>query len=203
MQWIRGFVPVWVVLAACGSSSSGGQPNAPDPPSTREPEPARTTLCEAQGVGNLTGVSLTLRSAKCIYHSGEPASFRAELVVNDNVPTIEVPLSTPCGVCVAHTVDATTFFSMTIGGTSTSGKPQRWCNCDSGCCAGEPASSIRPTAVSKTIELEWSGRTWNGASDTGEKEGAPFEPGHYRVHAAFNGFEQGKVEADLEIEIIP
>jgi uncharacterized membrane protein HdeD (DUF308 family) len=42
-----------------------------------------------------------------------------------------------------------------------------------------------------------------GASDTGQTEGPPFEPGRYRVHAAFNGFEQGKVEADLGIEIIP
>jgi hypothetical protein len=218
-------VPSLVILVvsgmACGSSRISPQADAgaadagakgpppdetsypgPQHPEDSVPPPPLGPLCEAKGTGNLTGVALTIRSSKCTYYTGEHATFHIELVVDDTVPTIHVPQSLPCGVCFEHSTDPKSFFFTSISGKSTSGKYQSYCLCDNGCCAGEEAAAIKPNAIHKTIDLEWSGNTYSGPSDTGQKEGFPFLPGRYHVYAEFNGFDQGRIDADLPIDII-
>jgi hypothetical protein len=207
-------VPGLMALAfgACGSKEQWFSYNPGRDAGTHDPqdeEPPRTPVvpasgspCEAHGAGTLPGVTLTLRSAKCTYRVDELITFHIDMVVDDTVPTIDVPTS-KFYQCIQHTADPTTFLTFVIDGKSAAGNAQRFCYCDLGLCPDEPAASIKPSAVTTTIDQPWSGHNYGGPSDTDEPLGPGFEPGHYVVHTVFDGYRQGKVQVDLPIEIVP
>lgn len=151
--------------------------------------------CEVSGDG--PGVKITIRSDSCAYDRGDPAVFRYEITTTEEVPEITVQASQGCGSCRKATPEHTSWTSWQISGTSSDGQSQRYCRCDTGCCAPDEAAVVKPRATTSTGTIEWSGRTWGGPSDTGQKEGDFFAPGRYEVVVQFAGL----ATARLPIEI--
>jgi hypothetical protein len=90
----------------------------------------------------------------------------------------------------------------TIAGSSPAGEAQQYCLCDGGCCAPTPERTVRPDVATALATIDWSGRTWNGPSDTNQPQGDYFLPGRYAVSVTFFGFASGEVHAELPIEVI-
>lgn len=184
-----------VALAGCSSDANGGGGGGGGgnfPP------------CSVTDVtGSIPGVKISIQSDRCTYHVGEPAVFTYQVTTDAAVPTIEITASMGCGDCSQPSEDPMSFVSFLISGTSTGGDPQQYCLCDVGCCAPDMAQMIQPKAATASGTIKWSGRNWQGPSDTGNKEGEPFAPGSYGVDVTFNGRAQGSVEATLPITIIP
>jgi hypothetical protein len=179
-------------LAGCGSSVDGG------------PDPIQADPCSILDVqGTIAGVSISISSSRCIYRVGEAAEFTYEVETTATVPPIEIVASPGCGSCSQPGEDPLSFVSYRIGGVSSGGDPQNYCLCDTGCCAPDQAASIQVLASTKSATISWSGRNWNGPSDTGNPQGAFFKPGHYGVDVTFDGRAQGSVTATLPIEIVP
>jgi hypothetical protein len=156
--------------------------------------------CSVEGVtGSVPGVSISIRSDKCVYRVGEPAKFTYEVTTDSRLPPIVIAASQSCGSCRSAADDPLAFTSYDIDGIAN-GMRQLYCLCDVGCCAPDRAQTITITPATKTGVIEWSGRNWQGPSDTGNQEGAFFPPGSYGVHVSFSG---GELIATLPIEIVP
>ncbi|WP_437656063.1 hypothetical protein [Sorangium sp. So ce1182] len=176
----------------CAEGSGGGCGEPPDEP------------CEVRDVeGTIPGVKITIESSRCVYHEGEPAEFVYTVTTDSSVPPIDVAASTGCGRCVEPTSDPLSFVSYKISGSSSQGEPQRYCLCDVGCCPPDESATVQVDATTVTQSILWSGRQWNGPSDTNNPEGDFFAPGSYEVEVTFDGKEQGVVTAKLGIEIYP
>jgi hypothetical protein len=77
-----------------------------------------------------------------------------------------------------------------IVGYTISGGGQRYCLCDQGLCA--PRAFMTSAAAGNYYhQIAWDGRNWNGPSDTGNAEGAPFPPGTYTVTLTATGTVDG------------
>jgi hypothetical protein len=190
-------IAVLIGCLGCGSSSmpsEGGDAyvqTLPDAP------------CSVDNVtGTLPGVSITISSERCVYRRGERATFSYRVAADANVPAIEVPETSSCS-CAYRTPALETWVAYSIGGMSAAGERQIYCLCDTGCCAPRGATTVQPSVGMLDRKIEWSGRTWNGPSDTGNPEGDFFRPGRYSVSVNFTGYGQGNVLAELPIEIIP
>lgn len=199
-------VVVGVALAAgcnrtvgTAADAPGGDSEAVDPYTQTLPDGP----CAVEGVtGTLPGVTLAIRSASCVYKRGTPATFTYE-VTTAGVPPITLPQNTGgCSDCGVYTTDPLSFTRYSLGGTSAGGENQQWCLCDQGCCFGTNGQQVQVDATTKTYTINWSGREWDGPSDTGNPEGELFLPGRYNVFVTFKGFDEGNVQATLPIEII-
>ncbi|AUX27293.1 hypothetical protein SOCEGT47_078770 [Sorangium cellulosum] len=152
--------------------------------------------------GTIPGVKLSITSSRCVYFMGEHAEFVYEVTTDASVPPIDIAASTGCGRCTKPSSDPLSFVSYQISGTSVDGEPQRYCLCDVGCCAPDEATTVEVDATVATDTIRWSGRQWDGPSDTGNPEGAAFAPGSYDVVVTFDGGAQGSVTAKLGIQIV-
>jgi hypothetical protein len=182
-------VAAWI--AGCSSTTSGTDPIQADP-------------CSVLDVpGTIAGVTISISSSRCIYRVGEAAEFTYEVKTTAGVPPIEMTASPGCGSCTDPGENPLSFTSYNIGGVSSGGAPQNYCVCDTGCCAPDQAATIQVLASTESAKISWSGRNWNGPSDTSNPQGEFFEPGNYGVNVTFNGRAQGSVTATLPIEIVP
>lgn len=195
------------LLLLVGCSRTVGIAADAGPDSDNAP-PYQQTLpdgpCALENVtGTIPGVSLTVRSSSCVFKRGTSATFTYEVTTTGATPAITIPDSGGgCSSCRGYTTDPITFTGWIIDGTSAGGTNQQYCICDVGCCAPTQAQTVQVTATTSTKSIDWSGKTWDGPSDTGNPMGAFFLPGRYTVHISFAGFDQGHVSADLPIEII-
>ncbi len=87
------------------------------------------------------------------------------------------------------------------------GDSQAYCKCDTGLCQGT-TQTVTLKAGTYPGEFEWHGRNWEGPSDTGNPEGAPFPAGKYTLtvrakgEAKIYGVKQDfEVSATFTIEI--
>ncbi len=185
------------ILGGCG----GTAPPASQPPYEQT---LPSGPCAVEGItGAVPGVTLAIRSDDCVYEVGRPARFSYEIAIDAAVPPIDIPAASGCGSCTTHTTDPRSWIRWRIDGTSIEGDDQTYCLCDVGCCPAEPAATIQPEVGVVSDVIEWSGRTWQGPSDTGQPEGAFFALGLYQVRVTFFGFARGSVTAELPIEVIP
>ncbi|MGK3976152.1 hypothetical protein WMF38_31155 [Sorangium sp. So ce118] len=178
----------------CGEGSGGGCGLPPDQP------------CEVRDVeGTIPGVKITIESSRCAYREGEPAEFVYTVTTDASVPPIDIAASTGCGRCVEPSADPLSFVSYKISGLTWAAdpQPQLYCLCDVGCCPPDESATVQVDATTATQTIHWSGRQWNGPSDTSNPEGDFFAPGSYEVEVTFDGKEQGVVTAKLGIEIYP
>ncbi|XYH97554.1 hypothetical protein ACMHYB_59000 [Sorangium sp. So ce1128] len=179
----------------CGGCGSGGGCGFPpdEPCAVRDVE------------GTIPGVKISIESSRCAYHEGEPAEFIYTVTTDSSVPPIDIAASTGCGRCVEPSADPLSFVSYKISGLTWAAdpQPQLYCLCDVGCCAPDEAATVQVDATTATQTIRWSGRQWNGPSDTSNPEGDFFAPGSYEVEVTFDGKEQGVVTAKLGIEIYP
>ncbi|WP_437689053.1 hypothetical protein [Sorangium sp. So ce176] len=186
-----------------GSASDGGGGSASDGGGGSGGSPFDERCAVRDIEGTIPGVKISIASSRCVYHVGEAAEFLYKVVTDSSVPPISIAESTGCGRCVEPSSDPLSFVSYKITGTSSAGQPQQYCLCDVGCCAPDEAETVQVDATTATQTIRWSGRQWNGPSDTSNPEGEPFAPGNYLVEVTFDGQAQGIVTATLGIEIIP
>jgi hypothetical protein len=152
--------------------------------------------------GTLPGVTISIVAPSCVYHRGQAATFEYEVIVDASAPAIDVPETGSCD-CSSYSVQLASWTHWEIGGTSAGGENQRYCLCDTGCCAPQAAKTVTPEVGTSVREIEWSGRVWDGPSDTGNPQGDPFAVGMYAVSVDLYAFDRGRVTATLPIEVIP
>jgi hypothetical protein len=171
-----------VIAAAVSAVAIACTSSVTDPSSSDSPQ-AHGGPCEASAEGE--GVKITIRSASCDYDRGAHATFEYEITTTDALAPITVAAGTSCGSCRKYSTQIAPWASWRIGGTSKDGTGVVYCLCDTGCCAPDTGGTydVAPATFEDTIE--WSGRSWAGPSDTGEKEGAFFPPGRYDVEVSF------------------
>jgi hypothetical protein len=170
---------VSAVAIACTSSATDPSPGAHGEP------------CEVTAAGE--GVKITIRSASCDYDQGASAKFEYEITTTDALQPMVVAAGTSCGSCRTFSTEIAPWTSWRIDGTSTAGVSEVYCRCDTGCCSPDRAGTydVEPATLKDTIA--WSGRSWAGPSDTGEKEGAFFGPGRYDVEVGFGSVATAKL----------
>jgi hypothetical protein len=194
-------------LLACsgeGKQSSSGGCVGMECENENEPAPVEAKACSVLDVkGTIPGVSLSITSKKCVYHVGEAAEFTYEVKTDASVPPIVTEPGEGCGECSKPSEDPLSFVRYSIGGASPDGAQQRYCLCDVGCCAPAAAATTQLPATTASKAIQWTGRNWNGPSDTNNPEGDFFQPGKYGVEVTFSGSAQGSVTATLPIEIVP
>lgn len=195
-----------LAIAGCAGNApvggDGGHTHRDAPPSYMQTLPDGP--CAVEGVtGTLPGVTLTIRADSCVFERGTGGTFTYEVTATADAPAITVPDSGGgCGRCGAYTTDPLSFTRYAIGGSSAGGTEQGYCLCDVGCCPPTQERTIQLDAITSTDAFQWSGRTWEGPSDTGNPMGDFFLPGRYEVRVGFSGFAQGGATAVLPIEVI-
>lgn len=183
-----------LALVGCDSGDVGSREDAQV--ETLEPVP-----CAVENVtGTLPGVSISISSPNCRLRRGTAGSFTYSVTTTSAVPAIDVPASGSCS-CAYRSTQIDSWLSWGIGGQATSGANQQYCLCDTGCCAPQDATTITPEAGTFTDTIEWSGRTWQGPSDTGNEPGDYFLVGDYAVRVGFYGYDAGEVVATLPIVV--
>lgn len=178
---------------APGSLDAPSLPDAPaDAPGTTD-----AAGC-APGTGSTTLPALTVGfpPQRCVYTLAEAAAgitLAYEVNVASAV-TIEQMLNCesggPSGAVVVEAVQ---------------GGGQRYCVCDTGLCF---PTTITPTLVpgSYPSTLPWTGRNWDGPSDTGMPLGPPFPAGDYAFDVRITGTSGGAgfvVTGSLPIRLVP
>jgi hypothetical protein len=170
-RFVLGAVPLAVVIACTSSVADPVSPQAHGGP------------CEATGEG--PGVKIIIRSASCDYDQGAPATFDYEITTTDALPPVVVVGSSTCGSCRQFSTAIAPWANWRIAGQSSAGVSQQYCLCDTGCCPPDQSATYDVEAGSFEETIKWSGRRWNGPSDTGQEEGAFFLPGRYDVEVDF------------------
>jgi len=91
-----------------------------------------------------------------------------------------------------------------------SGTEGSYCLCDVGLPAPPTHTTSTVRAGTYHSEFHWDGRNWNGPSDFGAPEGAPFPPGSYALQVisvgavvSSGGSTDFRVGATLPIELVP
>jgi hypothetical protein len=78
-----------------------------------------------------------------------------------------------------------------------SGGSQRYCLCDTGLCATQSLTAT--TVLGDYVRtISWDGRNWQGPSDTGNPEGAPFPVGSYTLTLTASGTYQEYPDASSD-----
>jgi hypothetical protein len=138
--------------------------------------------CNGGTSSNLPGVQLAFTDQPCSYTAAEVAAGIE--IVYDEVITEAlsgVSLSAADDGGCGQPDDAGLIVSYRISGAG-----QSYCLCDTGLCA--PQAPVTTTVVgTRTRQIPWDGRNWNGPSDTGNREGAAFPPGTYTIALTASG----------------
>lgn len=187
-----------------GSGGGGGTGASTCTTSTATPRP--TEDCEPTSSSTLPGVHIEITSAACTLSLSDPGPglvFTYEVVVDEDIAGV-APERQDAGGCGQPGSSGLVLFEQVAGGT------QRYCLCDVGICQAEPLPAVTLKKGTYPGSFSWSGRNWNGPSDTVEPLGPPFAAGDY----AFTVNARGKlstaggdvpfeVEAKLPVHVVP
>ena len=166
---------------------------------SREGCKATTT---AEGIDGIR-VEFPTRCQWTVSQVRETVRFRYEIVVDEQIDGV-TPLRPEGTTC--HEPEG---FGLVLG-KKIHGNGQSYCRCDRGNCADQPLpeTSISPGRFEGYIE--WSGRNFDGPSDTGATPGEYFPPGTYELKLWTRGridkngrSEPFTVEGTAQIEIVP
>lgn len=158
--------------------------------------------CEVRDVtGSVPGVSITIQADSCVVLRGHGINFQYSVTTTAEVPAIAVPATSSCD-CSRRSTQISSWTGWIINGMTSGGESQQYCLCDTGCCAPQGASTIQPEIGVFDDEVQWSGRTWNGPSDTGQGMGDYFDAGTYAFRVGFAGYGAGSVSAELAFTVV-
>ncbi|HEX3906057.1 MAG TPA: hypothetical protein VH853_24760 [Polyangia bacterium] len=175
-RWSR----VGILLAAgCGSSLPAASGERRDGDAPLLPDAGG---CNGLASSDLPGVSLAFPDQPCAYTVAQVA---AGIEIDYQEQIVQAladlrPSQWDDGRC--QTPDDAGL----IVGYEISGAGQSYCRCDVGLC---PAQTFDTAVVAGTHgrQIPWDGRNWDGPSDTGNPEGAPFPPGTYTLALTATG----------------
>ena len=168
-------------------------------------------VCVLSSESTIPGVHIEFPSQPCAFtlaQASRGVRFSYDVVIDDDVPGYS-SRSSSSGVLVYPGSEVAKLQVATVieGGTS------RYCVCDQGgpppfCTLQDGGFSYEaptdagcgPITLEKGVShvtwpslvwgpgpIDWHGRSWNGPSDTGEPEGAPFPPGDYELKISIAG----------------
>jgi hypothetical protein len=132
--------------------------------------------CMGTASSTLPGVTLAFPpDVKCIYTTTEVSGgIKIPYRLHVDAPS--------AGLAVSNTPQA----SCEVPGQSglfvlerLEGMGQSYCICDAGLCAPPPTATL--AAGEYPMAFSWSGKNWNGPSDTGAPKGSPFPAGKYEL----------------------
>ena len=159
---------------AAGAVDAGDASSAPD---------ASQTCGGGQSTSDLPGVQLLVTSGPCVVTQAQAlggVQFGFRLTIAADVPGV-VAFDTAHGACLRP--DA----SGLIVTETIAGAGQMYCpTCDQGRCTVN-ASPTTAKAGTYDYVLTWTGRNWQGPSDTGVPMGAAFPTGQYTLTATAKG----------------
>lgn len=148
------------------------------PPGTQLEEEcgsAEPADCAFEEASEIPGVRIEMDAPDCRISREEAletgVTFRYRVIVDS--PLELVPDELPGARCVTPDDRGVQAIA------SINGVGGNYCNCDFGRCAGPDPFGITLEEGVHEYELTWSGRSWNGPSDTMVPEGEPFEFGTY------------------------
>jgi hypothetical protein len=164
------------------------------------PSPDQGATCVLSNTSTIPHVHLEIPDFPCTFtlkHASQGLVFEYDVVIDEDVPgyttryndlgVIDYPEPTVGGLHVA----------VAIGGGGQSycvcdrGLPIPFCTLDDGGFSGNFGSNpCRPITLRHGRYHQayaWDGRNWNGPSDTGNSEGAPFPPGDYTLKIRIPG----------------
>lgn len=166
------------------------------------PEDDASRACVTRAESEIPGVTLSIDGSRCVFSPDEleaGVAFGYELLVEQ--PLSLAVVAQDAGQCGQPDESGLIPFAEVFGGG------QRYCLCDLGRCAGDtPSSDLAPGTYA--YALEWTGRNWEGPSDTGTSFGDPFPPGAYTVRASVQVLDGDGVDrlftasAELDIEVL-
>jgi hypothetical protein len=157
---------------------------------------APATPC-GTSTSSLAGVTIRFPVQRSTFTLAETAariSFTYDLAIAADVPDV-VP--DPQGACTPVGPSALIVHEVIAGGG------QGYCVCDQGRCSPQ-SSAVTAHAGTYPHTMTWDGRNWNGPSDTGNPEGAPFPAGSYVLTVDAKGTAGGQpfdVVAQLCFEV--
>ncbi|HEV8323923.1 MAG TPA: hypothetical protein VG389_20060 [Myxococcota bacterium] len=159
---------------AVSSSEAGATDGATD---------AAAPACEATASSTLPDVTLSFPPQDCTFTLAEAAagiSITYEVAVAAPVDMV-TPAPQDAGGCGPITNPSGLLVFELLGGGG-----QQYCLCDVGLCA-PGSTTIQLVPGNYGAAFTWTGRNWDGPSDTGNPMGAPFPPGDYTLAASAIG----------------
>jgi len=172
------FALLWA--PACGSSNAGTSPAA-----HADPPPSTGPACNGAALSTLPGVSIEFPDDRCSFSAAEVAAgitIKYTVVVANTLSVSPVPLD------AGHCDQPDPEFGLTPL-AKLWGQNQQYCLCDVGGCFQEGAHD--PTTVVPAGRYDramtWTGKNWNGPSDTGNQPGAAFPVGTYTFTVTAQG----------------
>jgi hypothetical protein len=210
---------------SCPVLDAGVDANAGD---TRPPEQPAVCLLSSQST--IPGVHIELPYQPCAFtlrQASRGIRFSYDVVIDDDLPGYSSRISTS-GVPMYPAGEVAKLQIATVieGGT------QRYCVCDQGnqppfCTLQDggfstwlpspPERDCAPITLTKSVShvtwpslvyegpIAWHGRNWDGPSDTGNPEGAPFPPGDYELKITIAGRltrDAGTVDVDASARFL-
>jgi hypothetical protein len=209
-----------------GIAGAEAAPNVPPPDARDSPPPEQPTNCILSNTSTIPHVRVEFPSQPCAFTLRQAEGgirFRYDVVIDEDVPGYTSRTSNS-GVLMypGESVANLQVAAVVQGGT------QRYCVCDQGgpprfCPLEDGGVSYRnfdtpctPITLKKGTHHEswpssyegpiaWHGRNWDGPSDTGNPEGAPFPPGDYTLKIAIAGQitdDGGTTDVDVDAEFL-
>jgi hypothetical protein len=143
---------------------------------------AMTLTCAPVSESTLEGVTIAFPEQPCTFTLAEAAAgieLRYSVVITGALADVITDpqdaggcqMPGPSGLIVHEVI---------------SGGGQRYCLCDTGLCPRTPYT-VDLVAGSTPATITWTGRNWDGPSDTGMPLGEPFPPGDYAVEVTAIG----------------
>jgi hypothetical protein len=153
--------------------------------------------CQTEQTSSLPGVSVEFTTSDCNYTLAEAAagiSIEYQVLVEADIPNVLAQPSDDGG-CGEPGPSGLILFEEVSGGG------QRYCRCDVGLCPGPSGDLVTVPAGTYPATFAWHGRNWNGPSDTGAPEGAPFPPGDYTLTVrAVGAYGDPAAQTPFEVE---
>ena len=163
---------------------------------SRPPEQGGT--CNGAATSTLPGVRLEFPGDEsCVFTEARVAqgieiSYR--LVVDADIPAVH-PSPQDDGRCQMPES------SGLITHAKITGQEQTYCQCDLGPCPGQVFTTVVKAGIYPGT-IRWDGRNFRGHSDTNNKPGAPFPPGHYALIVSARGTVDGPGGAPVDFEVM-
>jgi hypothetical protein len=123
-------------------------------------------------------------------------------VQGDAIPNrpVGAPLSVSPGSAVPQNDPRNSVF-VGIGPGKPFSTDPHYCYCDGGPRLAEPDRSVTYPAGTSGYAFPWSGKSWDGPSDTGNPEGAFFPVGHYAANVTFLVDETKRITLALPFDV--
>jgi len=162
----------------------------------RPPEQGPT--CNGAGSSTLPGVRIAFAEDElCAFTQarvGQGIEMNYQLIIDADIPGVH-PSPQDDGRCQIPGS------SGLITHAKISGQQQSYCDCDVGPCPGKDFTTVAK-AGTYPATIRWDGRNFHGPSDTNNKPGAPFPPGHYALIVSARGTVDGPGGAPVDFEVM-